>query len=323
VNLFLFLNELSEAPPAPDIYAARNRMERFIYTLQRVQATVTSARPVLRLHRRIHDIELGPEYPVARWLNDGEVRREQQQFLLALETRAQLFPKADESAETLDPADREDCFHDKGSVLAISVARLVDGLPVSFFSDPCWDRPWLPITTSALNADGQIIEEAVLVRHASASAHVDVHAGWLKEFDRITVRDGRDLWDRRKELFPALEFCKEVRGDLAGFRSGDPALRQVVKRLIQMQAFFAGWKGEPIAPDSLPSKCTPESDATMKKYASEHTFTRPSGERVSFSWHVRFTPEPGRIFFEGDPLACRGILGCIARNGLPTVQSST
>jgi hypothetical protein len=298
-------------------------MDRFIDMLRRVQQSVNSARPILRFQRRIDDVEIGPSYPVARWLNDGEVSREQRQFVLSLDTRAQLFPKEGESSATVNPEDRIDCFYGDREALALSAARLVDGLPVSFFSDPCWDTAWLTVTMHSLDANANIVVAADAVRHASASEHIDVHAKWLQELTRIAVRDGRDLWDKRKELFPALELCTEVRGQLAGFKSGDPALRQIVKRLMQMQAFFVNWQGAPIGPDSLPTKCTPESGETMKKYANEHTFTRPGGQRVTFSWHVRFTPDPGRIFFDGDAATRKGLVGCIARDGLPTIKSPT
>jgi hypothetical protein len=61
----------------------------------------------------------------------------------------------------------------------------------------------------------------------------------------------------------------------------------------------------------------------LHRFEDEHTFTRPDGERLLFSWHVRFTPEPGRIFFHTDPSTRRGGIGFIGRNGLPTVKSPT
>ncbi|MBK9263257.1 MAG: hypothetical protein IPM54_26075 [Polyangiaceae bacterium] len=323
MTCLLFFNELSATPLSSNLHEARFRMDRFIGTLQRVQYTSNGKLPTLRLHMNVADLELTAQYPIARWLNDPDVEKEQRTWLQALAARSPLFPTAAEVAVAVHPEDRVDCFHAKREALALSAARLMDGLPVSILSDPVWDTEWLEITIHALDAAGDLVESQEKFRHASRPEHIDIHADWLHSLSRITVKDGRDLWDKRKTLFPALEMCKEVRAQLAGFKSGDPALRQIVKRLLEMQQFFATWQGTAIGPSSLPTKCTPESVSTMNKYREEHTFTRENGQQIEFSWHVRFTPDPGRIFFDGDPDTFKGIVGCIARDGLPTVKAPT
>jgi len=93
LKLFLFLNELSKTPPASDIREARAQMERFVHLLARVRARVERAEPVLRTIGRIHGIEIGPGYPIARWQNDLEVDRELRKLLLSMSVQAELFPK--------------------------------------------------------------------------------------------------------------------------------------------------------------------------------------------------------------------------------------
>lgn len=323
MSCLLFFNELSATPPAPDLREARARMSHFVDTLKQVQQMSNGALPTLRAHQTIMELELTAHYPIARWLNDSDVEKEEREWIRALTLRSSLFPTAAEGAVAVHPEDRVDCFHKKREALAFSAARLMDGLPVSILSDAVWDTAWLPIKVHALDSAAKLVESDEEFRHASRADHVDKHADWLHSISRITVKDGRDLWDKRKSLFPALEMCKEVRAQLAGFKSGDPALRQIVKRLVELQRFFANWDGTSIGPSSLPSKCTPESETTMKKYRDEHTFTRENGQEVEVSWHVRFTPDPGRIFFAGDPSISKGIIGCIARDGLPTVNAPT
>lgn len=299
-------------------------MERFVDMLQRVQHTLNGTLPMLRLDTDIMGIELAEHYPVARWLNDElNVQKDRRVWFQALATRTPLFPKAAEIVAEISLEDRADCLHNQRKAHAFSAARLLDGLTVSFLSDDVWNAAWLPITIHTLDAAANVNETAEDIRHASRMEHIDTHADWLHEISRISVKDGRDLWDKRRILFPALDWCKDVRTQLADFRSGDLALRQIVKRLREIQRFFADWDGSPLSPSSAPTKCTRESESTMRTYRKEHTFVRENGQEVEVSWHIRFTPGSGRIFFEGDQNTKKGIVGCIARNGLPTVSDPT
>jgi hypothetical protein len=323
VNVLCFLNELSERPPAPDEGAGRNRIDRLLDTLVAVRQRVQSARAVLRVTSSVDLIELAPDYPIWRWRNDAAVPRERRLQLLHLATEAPLLQRGRDADDVMDGSLISDCFHAGHPALALGAARVTDGLGVSLASDPCWDHAWVEVTVTTLR-NGQTIEEMnSRVRHASSAKHVVDHERWLRELERLSVKDGLDLWDRRGELFPSLEFCREVRAQLMELRGGDPALDQVMKRLVQLQTFFQSWDGEPIGPDVLPSRCTPESQVTLNKYAKDHTFTAPDGTPRLFSWHVRFTPEPGRIFFDGEPSTRKGLIGYIGKRKLPTVNYPT
>ena len=324
MNFLLFLNELSEVPAAPSVAEGRRRMSRFVETILKARQYVNSTRPVLRLGRNIDEIELAHQYPVARWRNDSEVSKEQRVFLKALASSIPLVPLKTEALEGVDPEDRCDCLYEGTLVQAFSAAYLLDGMPVSLDSASRWDAEWIQVKTHTLDGMANVVETDVLLRHASRPDHVIAHEDWLKRIDRLSVRDGRDLWDRRQELFPNLEFCREVRGQLSVFKSGEPALAQVFRRLAELQEVFAAWSGvEPLTQSAFKSKCTAESEPTLAKYKDEHSFTRADGSRPVFSWHVRFTPEPGRIFFLPDAAVRKGVVGFIGRNGLPTVNSPT
>jgi hypothetical protein len=299
-----------------------HRLKRLLDTLDAIRQRVRSARAVLRVTSDVDLIELAPDYPIWRWRSDAAVPREHRLQLQLLFTQAPLLERGRDADDVVDGNLITDCFHGGRRALALGAARAADGLSVSLASDPCWDRTWVEVTLATLR-DQAIEELNSRVRHASAAQHVVEHERWLRELERRSVKDGLDLWDRRGELFPSLEFCREVRAQLMEFRGGDPALDQVMKRLVQLQAFFDGWDGEPIAPDALPSRCTRESTVTMNKYEKDHTFTAPDGMSRVFSWHVRFTPEPGRIFFEGEPSKRKGLIGYIGKRHLPTVNYPT
>ena len=113
------------------------------------------------------------------------------------------------------------------------------------------------------------------------------------------VRSGHDLWDRRVWLFPSLIFCENVRREIQGLQVGDPLLKQVVKRLLEIQNYCRGWNVGPFNPADLPFKITGESEATMNQYSAERTFVVPDNNiALIFKLHGRLTPHTWRIYFE-------------------------
>lgn len=290
-------------------------MARLRSTLAACEAYVSGQRPTLHCVQAMDCIMVAADYPFVHWLNDHEVPLEQRQHLLSMVTRS--------AALVDDQSEDAECRYSAERAIGLTNAWSNGGMAVSLASASPWDTPWLSVELHQLRSSGDIETRNESLRHASLPSHVHEHAEWIRELYRVAVRDGRDLWDKRAVVCPNLEFCTEIRRDLAAFKRGDPALAQILKRLKEMDEFFAGWDGAPIAPSSLPSCCTPESGETLKAYENAHTFTRASGERRVFSWHVRFTPGAGRIFFDGDAKARKGIVGCIVRNKLPTVKYPT
>ncbi len=83
--------------------------------------------------------------------------------------------------------------------------------------------------------------------------------------------------------------------------------------------YSSSWVGGSFEPGALPSKITPESDQTLQQFRQEHTFLCPDGIERLFSWHARYTPGDGRIFFFPDEGRRKIIIGHI-ENKLPTVM---
>ena len=71
-------------------------------------------------------------------------------------------------------------------------------------------------------------------------------------------------------------------------------------RLFELNTYCENWHDGLFDYDKIPTKITPESDATLKKYSSEHTFLCPDGTNHLFSWHARLTPDAWRIYFHVD-----------------------
>jgi hypothetical protein len=307
MDLEMVLNELSLQTPAADIPTARQRMSDLISTVQ--QATKRGIKKILRTHRDVNTIELAPEYPVARWRNDGEVDLESRRFFRTLTAKAPFWTDVPE--EIKNDFDLSEVLHQEEQAIGLGFALVSDALAVSLNSEARWDCSRLELEVTRLDDSEELIDERVEIVHASRSNHVGEHADWIKERIRIAVRDGVELWNRKDELFPKLIFCDSVGEQLQSLSTGNPMLRQVVKRLSELEECCKNWTVGAFDLDSLPSKASPESDSRLKRLKQELTFKCPDGENRTFSLHLRMTPAHWRLHFSAELGTGKIIIGYI------------
>jgi hypothetical protein len=295
--LEMVLNELSLRTPATNIPTARQRMSDFIRTVRGVKAQC-GRQTTLRTQYEFYATTLASEYPLRRWLNDPEVDREEQRFIKTLATKA---PFSNDIAN-LEIQDIENnisnCeFRHQGEIaIGLGVAYLLDALSVSFLFEQRWDDSHLNLVVSRLENE-ELVEEQLEIVHASCRHHVQKHADWIKNRLRTEVLDGSDLWNRRDELFPSLEFCENVSQQIQSLSPSNPMLRQVVKRLFELEDYCKSWSSGSFNLDNLPSKATPESETRLQQFRQQLTFRCPDGEKRIFSLHVRMTPGAWRLHF--------------------------
>lgn len=119
MTLELILNELSLNHIAENIHEASLRMEGFIETIR--QATQRRASRALRTDRNLIDIQLAPDYPVRKWLNDATVDRETKRFFLTLVSKTPYLnglPQVQNQAYGLD------CWHEQKRAEGLLIAYL-------------------------------------------------------------------------------------------------------------------------------------------------------------------------------------------------------
>jgi hypothetical protein len=114
---------------------------------------------------------------------------------------------------------------------------------------------------------------------------------------RTVKGQGMKANHRREDLFPNLVFCDDVYKQVQSLSSGNPILRQVTRRLFELEEFCKSWTHGGFDMDSLPCKASPESDSRLKQLKKELTFKCPDGNERVFSWHVRMTPGAWRLHF--------------------------
>jgi hypothetical protein len=207
----------------------------------------------------------------------------------------------------------------------LAIAYELQGISISFLSNDFWGAPTITGQVKEINATtGELKTINVDIPHASKTEHFHTNQTWIKSKlseEKFEIVDGKDLWYKKEALFPNLAFCESTRKQLGQLRKKSAELRQIIKHLIVLDEYFAGWNGT-FEKDQL-SNVDPESDSTLIQYKEEHSFTAPDGRRLLFTWHARFTggDYEGRIFFEPDPELGKGIIGHIGKK-LPTVSWS-
>lgn len=301
MDLEIVFNELSLRVPAANVQTARQWMSEFINTLLVIKPS-SGVKRKLRAKSDFSYLLLAPDYRLVQWRNEPNVDLEARRFLKTLQDKNDppLPDIADPGIEVK---------YQGGQAVGLEYAFVFNAIAVSLRSELIWDCSRIELEVTPLDEDDNLTnetEEIVLnttfetIVHASCSDHVREHVDWITNRTKTEVYDGRDLWQRREALFPNLVFCDDVSKQLESLAAGNPMLRQVVKRLIELEKACKNWTDKSVNLDSLPCKVSPESESRLKQLKQKLTFKCPDGEERIFSLHVRMTPGAWRLYFSGE-----------------------
>ena len=293
MDLEMVLNELSLRIAADNIQTARQRMSDLIATAR--EAAELGVKPIIRTHSEFYTAVLADNYSLSNWLVDQNVDRDEQRFMLTAAKTPFLTDLQNSEIENRNLL--SEFYYEQELSEGFGIAYLLETLALSLASEQCWDCSRVQLEFQQLDENGEVIGEIVEIIHASRSDHVQEHVDWIKNRIRTGVRDGVELWNRREELFPSLEFCNDVCKQMQSLSSGNPMLRQVVKRLYELEDYCKSWTEGAFDLESIPCKVSPESDSRLKQLKQQLTFQCPDGQDRIFSLHVRMTPGAWRLHF--------------------------
>lgn len=199
--LEMVLNDLSFLSLVSERGTARQLMTELIGVLS---TAVLFGVKTLRTRDNLYDLRLAPGYPIASWLNDNQVEREERSFLRTLSTKTPLL------ADVIDPiVQKEECLadfkHQNDLAYALGIAYLLNALAVSFNSESRWncDNLDLEITrlddgTNTANTTAELILTTTTAKliHASRREHVVGHKS------QIEYRLQAEPWHPQDELLP-------------------------------------------------------------------------------------------------------------------------
>lgn len=294
MDLEMVFNELSARNLAPDISTAQQWMSELISTMREAKGCGLKG---IRTKADFHAMVLAENYPLSRWRNDSQVNREERTFLRTLATKTPLsvdIPDLNIKIKVEDP----DCeLSLQGSQAeGFKVAHYLETLAISLNSESLWNSSRIKLELTQIDENRELIEESVEVIHASHKNHVIEHDDWIQKRQLTEVVDGLELWNRRAELFASLEFCDRVSEQIQSVV--DPTmLRQVVRKLFELEALSKNWTDGALDLEKLPSKVSPESESRLKQFRKQLNIKCLDGTKRIFSLHVRMTPGAWRLHF--------------------------
>jgi len=197
----MVLNDLSLTSPVSERGVARKMMTDLIDVL--VIARESGVK-VLRTQNNLYALMLSPDYPIASWLKDSQVEREERSFLLTIGTKTPLL------AEIADPTvQREESLADfkyEGeTAYALGIAYLLNALAISFHSESRWNCDSLDLEITRLEdetnsenitAELKLTTSTEKLIHASRREHIVGHK------EQIEYRLRAEPWYPQDELLP-------------------------------------------------------------------------------------------------------------------------
>lgn len=240
----MVLNDLSLSRPVDEQGMAIKLMSDLV-------AVLSSARNIgvktLRTHGNLNYLELSPEYPISRWINDGRVDLDERRFFLTFATKTPLLEDIGD-VTIPDRMSLAEFRHEGKPSETLGIAYLLNALVVSFCSEPKWNCDSLDLEIEKIE-DGESIEEdeseelisvtsIEKLIHASKREHVLGHKTQIQNW--LVA----EPWHSQDELLPCYKaneinpFCEWL--DSLGDRQAAEFIRA---RLNQVkQGSLGDWK---------------------------------------------------------------------------------
>ncbi|WP_019486939.1 MULTISPECIES: hypothetical protein [Kamptonema] len=205
MDLEMVFNELSARTLAPDIFTARQWMSELISIMREAKRCGLKG---IRIQADFYVLILTENYTLSHWRNDNTVNREERTFLRTLATKTPLSVDIPDVKIKIKVEDLDCEFSLQGTQAeGFKVAYYLETLAISLNSESLWNNSLINLELIQIDEEENLIEESVEVIHASQKNHVLEHADWIEKRLQPDRLNGRELWNRRDEIFPNLQFC--------------------------------------------------------------------------------------------------------------------
>ena len=225
--------------------------------------------------------------------------REESRFFFGLANKVPLLSELEENIKDRFRACEEQTLAE-GDGDPLVLCAISDGIAVGFPSQDIWNSDQLNVRFCELLPNDALNETVEAVDQLTRT----VHAGKIIGRHRARLSaaiDPRDLWRRRREIFPNLLFGLDVESNLIAAAAH---FSTIVAKLSYLDASAGEWKAK--KRDQAPSWRTyvsPESSNRMRNrdFRQSRTFRSHHGGNRIFEWHARYG-NSGRIhlYFDAD-----------------------
>ncbi len=291
------LNELSVAPAGA---AAEERLAALTSTLRSLD-DVGLAR-VLRRTRDALERHVDGEMTLREALLKHP-QREQRTFLLGRLSKAPFVEEMHRDREAAVKSMIEGAVGTARCHGAV-FAYLTNAPAVSLSGHELWEADTIPLSLVRMRvvADedsapaAALEQDEVAVLQVAKPEHVGRCAKILRERVLRAVSAGRELWERRGELFPRLDLGPDVEPQLGELNDAVEGFHLVVDALAKLDAALRTWTDGPLEPGM---RFSPESHSTLQHstYGPMRDFRRVDGQTVRFTLHLKLFAGNRRIYF--------------------------
>lgn len=292
---------------------AREKMNKFVQILAQGDRLGISSFITLR---DFCSFELASSYTISDWCRDQTVKSELRVLVLQ---KAFKEPYLEDVLE--DYALSEGEFRGKRA-LGLHATHLFDGIAASLDTSDSWRSPSVSLVVREIDENEHLVEKTSQVRNAVSVEHIEVHTQAAREYQKVKITTGFELWENRTHLFPRLHFCSEDAKALVA--SSAPREIQAAKRMLGALDEYAEDDARQITesknneadknstgavtnfggafnPTKISGKVSPESAQTMANFGRERTVKCIDGVVRVFSWHCKDNFTGWRVFFSWEP----------------------
>lgn len=291
------VNELSflkypnfELPAANDLEAAKPLMKNFVVCAS--EGFRLGIISTLRMSEFFHAIELTAGYPIAMWMTDKSVDRDDRV----------RFSRFATSSPYIDGDFEETTF---GDCIArgLGSCMINRSIAVSYASDAAWSMPEISVKVRRLSEDGTMTEIDETVRNASELKHWANHADWIRSQIAAEVQSGADLITRAHELVPHLRFGPTAVSQISELTGAERYFQWLVKSLLLADSEVSGWELGMFPHNRLPGPATGESGPVRnsRRLRDMRNFATDDGRTEFMEHHMKNMAENRRVHYLVEP----------------------
>jgi hypothetical protein len=317
MNIEMVFNELSSVNLGNDKFEARDLMSKLVITLQ--AATKIGVSRSLKTQKEINSLELAPEYYIINWRNDPDVDVVLRRIFRSLSYRS--LDGTDTISDIQPLFDLKDASFQGQISKGLMFAVMTNSIAISLASAPEWNQSTLLLDLAELDYDGEIVSSTVEIKHASSKQHIEEIAPWIREQLSSDIRDGKQLWIERSNLFDRIDFCDCVEKQLIDIFAGDPKLIHIVNILSTLNQKCQSWDVGSLSLEGLDVSGESESTMNNSNFRKKRIFRCPDGQERVFEPHIKLKFCNWRIHFLAETQG-RVIIGYVGTH-LPTTKYPT
>jgi len=292
--MFTF-NELSLHHKAVSVEMAYANIERFVLACIEARRLGLGDLRLNDSHLpHLYTIPVYPGYNIDQWLNDERIDEVLRSQFREIVTSSPLINEDEVTAMELYSRSefKKDLDGETHQVWGLGAAYIFDTLALSIATHQEWEKHEIEITHYYLDEDLTERSYDVSVKHFSSPNNLKLHLPWWEDYQENALKKSAELWEKRMEFFPNLEFSDEVEQQLNKMGISK-SLTQIIDRLRDLNNYVKGWQAgngdfnykDAIEKTSL--RISPESSSTIRKFGTLRKFSIPDQGKKLFDLHIK------------------------------------